>query len=404
MPLLSSFPDLASVLTIDARALAHNAAVFRGVAGGAMVGGVLKGNAYGHGFPQVLECVHDRLDWLFVITPHEGLAVRAWEQAHGRVARPVLVIGAVTPGAAVELARHDVALVAAAPSFLEIAEAVAAAGVPPLRVHVHLDTGLSREGFLPETLAGDLGFLDVGGDAIHVEGVLTHFADTEDVTEQTWARRQLDRFHAGADLLTAELRKRGRPTSLIRHAGASAAVLVLPDARLDLVRVGIGLYGLWPSRETRISARFVLGDVPELWPALSWRCPSQLVKTVPAGAYVGYGCTHRCRDETRIAVLPVGYWDGYPRLLSNRAHVLVNGRRCPVLGRVMMNHVIVDVTGVPECGDSVVATLLGQDGGERVTAEDLAEWAQTIHYEIVTRLGAHLTRTVIGLGDLDFVG
>jgi alanine racemase len=106
----------------------------------------------------------------------------------------------------------------------------------------------------------------------------------------------------------------------------------------------------------------------------------------------------------RAAVLPVGYWDGYPRLLSNRAHVLVKGRRCPVLGRVMMNHVIVDITGVPDCGDSVEATLLGVDGGERVSAEDLAEWAQTIHYEIVTRLGEHLTRRVIGLGDPGLVG
>lgn len=404
MTALSTFPDVASVLTVDAAAFAHNVSVFRRLAHGARVGGVLKGNAYGHGFAQVLAAVHDRLDWIFVITPHEGLAVREWERQHGQSACPVLVIGAVSPGAAVALAQADVAVVAADTSFEAAAAAVKAAGVGPLRVHVHLDTGLSREGFLPETLAGSLGFLDAGGDAIVVEGVLTHFADTEDVTEQTWARTQLERFHAGADTLAAALAARGRPTSLIRHAGASAAVLVLPDARLDMVRVGIGLYGLWPSRETRISARFVLGDVPDLWPTLSWRCPSQLVKTVPAGAYVGYGCTHRCRDETRIAVLPVGYWDGYPRLLSNRAHVLVKGRRCPVLGRVMMNHVIVDITGVPDCGDSVEATLLGVDGGERVSAEDLAEWAQTIHYEIVTRLGEHLTRRVIGLGDPGLVG
>ena len=182
---------------------------------------------------------------------------------------------------------------------------------------------------------------------------------------------------------------------LERHIAASAAALLLPQARHEVVRVGISLYGLWPSSETRLSARALLGRVPELRPVLSWRCRSQLTKWLPSGSYVGYGCTYRCPVDTRIAVLPMGYADGYPRLLSSRAHALVEGQRCPVLGRVMMNHVVIDVTRAARTDGPVTATLLGRDGDEQVSADQLAVWAQTINYEIVTRIGAHLRRVVI---------
>lgn len=174
-----------------------------------------------------------------------------------------------------------------------------------------------------------------------------------------------------------------------------AAALVLPPSRLDVLRIGIAQYGLWPSAETRLSARVVLGDVPTLEPVLTWKAPSQVVKWLKAGSYVGYGCTYRCAADTRVAVLPVGYWDGYPRLASGKAHVLVNGQRCPVLGRVMMNHLIVDVTHAVKDEAPLVATLLGRDGDEVVSAETLAGWAQTIHYETVTRLAPHLQRVVV---------
>lgn len=128
---------------------------------------------------------------------------------------------------------------------------------------------------------------------------------------------------------------------------------------------------------------------------LAWKCRAQLIKKLPAGALVGYGCTYRCASETTIAVLPVGYADGYARAASGRAHVLVRGVRCPVIGRVMMNHIIVDVSGVPDPQDAMVATLIGRDGDEAVTVEEHAGWTQTIGYEVTTRLGAHLRRIIV---------
>lgn len=383
---------VASWLELSKRAYATNVAAFRAVAGPARVGAVLKGNAYGHGLIETLSLAHGRVDVLYVITPSEALAIRAWEQQHGKSRAEVLVIGAVSTADCVELARQQVSVVAADRGFQDTVTALRGAGLT-LDVHVHLDTGLGREGFTRAALeAGEADFFKQGADVLRVRGVLSHFANTEDVTEQDYARTQLANFERGFELLQA---RAGVSAQVQRHFAASAAALVLPPSRLDVVRVGISMYGLWPSTETRLSARVVLGSVPTLEPVLTWKAPSQVVKVLPAGSYVGYGCTYRCASETRVAVLPVGYWDGYPRLASGKAHVLVNGHRCPVLGRVMMNHLIVDVTHATKDDRPVVATLLGKDGDEAVSAESLSAWAQTIHYETMTRLGSHLRRVVV---------
>ncbi len=385
------FPALASWLEIDAQALAANAAVFREVLGSwVRLGGVLKGNAYGHGFAEVLPVAHPACDVLYVIDPRDALAVRRFEAETYAPKRQVLVLGAVEADEAVALARAGVDVVLTDAGQARFLPALRAAGAV-LRAHVHIDTGLGREGFTSGELSQATAWLAEARDVVQVVGALSHFANTEDVTEQTYAGAQLAAFDEGVARLSQAL---GLAT-LERHIAASAAALLLPSARFDAVRVGISLYGLWASSETRLSARALLGHVPELRPALSWRCPSQLTKWLPAGSYVGYGCTYRCPADTRIAVLPVGYYDGYPRLLSSRAHVLVEGQRCPVLGRVMMNHLVIDVTRAARGDAPVVATLLGRDGDEQLPADQLAGWAQTINYEIVTRLGPHLRRVVV---------
>lgn len=382
-------PTQASWLELSTHAYDANVHVFRAL-GAPRLGAVLKGNAYGHGLLETLGLAHAQVDSLYVIRPEEALAVRAWEAANAQPQRDVLVLGAVTPRECVALAHAHVAVAVAATDFREVPAALKAACAPRLSVHVHLDTGLGREGFTPDQVA--LGACDFLVDpAVSVDGVLSHFSNTEDVTEQDYAREQLARFTATSGVLAQRL----NTGQLVKHFAASAAALVLPPARLDVLRVGISLYGLWPSSETRLSARVVLGEVPTLEPVLSWRVPSQVVKWLPAGSYVGYGCTWRCGAATRVAVLPVGYWDGYPRLVSGKAHVLVQGQRCPVLGRVMMNHVIADVTHAVRDERPLVATLLGRDGDEVVSAETLAGWAQTIHYELLTRLGPHLRRIVV---------
>jgi alanine racemase len=388
------FAAQASWLSIDAAAYAHNAQVFRELLGPQVrLGAVLKGNAYGHGFAQILPLAHAQCDCLYVIDPGDALAVRSFEETSGAARRQVLVLGAVSGEEAVELARAGVDVTLSNPGEERFVAALRAAKVR-LRAQIHLDTGLGREGFTPEELPARAAWLSAAQDVIEVKGVLSHFANTEDVTEQEYAGQQLAKFDEGA-------RRLGLNGAFERHIAASAAAMLMPQARHDAVRVGIASYGLWPSSDTRLSARAVLGRVPELRPVLSWHCQSQLTKWLPAGSYVGYGCTYRCSADTRIAVLPVGYFDGYPRIASDRAHVLVEGQRCPVLGRVMMNHLVVDVTraAAGSAADApVTATLLGRDGEEHLSAEQLATWAQTINYEIVTRLGAHLRRELLSRG------
>ncbi|HXE71505.1 MAG TPA: alanine racemase, partial [Candidatus Nitrosotenuis sp.] len=196
----------------------------------------------------------------------------------------------------------------------------------------------------------------------------------------------------------------------LRHLAGSAAAMLLAPTRLDLVRLGIAMYGLWPAAETRLlmlardkDLHDILADQMEngagtdalegfLVPALTWKTVVVQVKEVPAGSFVGYGCTFETRRPTRIAVLPLGYYEGYDRRLSNCAEVLIRGQRAPVVGRVCMNLTMVDVTDVPGAspGDEVV--LLGQQGSARISAEEMAARVGTINYEVVTRIPRHIPR------------
>jgi alanine racemase len=383
----------ASWIEVNAEALRHNVAELRRLlADGQRLGAVLKANAYGHGLDQVLPVVHGLVETIDVITPQDALRVREYER-RGQPRRQVLVIGATTVDELVELAREEVDVVIADAGWPAVVDALRTARLGhPARAHIHLDTGLGREGFTSAELPDLCARLVAARDVIEVTGVLSHFANTEDVTEQGYALAQLDAFESGYRYLQSALQL---PATTQRHFAASAAAMVLPQARYDVIRAGISLYGLWPSSETRLSARYVLKELPRLQPVLTWKCRSQAVKRLPAGAYVGYGCTYRCAQETTVAVLPVGYFDGYPRMLSSRGHVLVNGARCPVLGRVMMNHIVVDVSRASAGDGPATATLIGTDGAEHVSADHLAEWAGTINYEIVARLGGHLRRVVI---------
>jgi alanine racemase len=239
-----------SRIELSASAWRANVEAFRGVVGpGRRVGAVLKGNAYGHGFAEVLPLAHGSVDALYVITPGEALAVRQFEAAHQRPRREVLVIGVVAPDELVELAAAGVDVVVADRSFEAALPLLRARGLTA-SAHVHLDTGLGREGFTAKQLeAGAADPLGAARDVLSVKGVLSHFANTEDVTEQSYAQAQLDTFERSVAVLSQRLGLAAG--ALTRHFAASAATLVLPASRYDVARVGIGLYGLWPSTETR---------------------------------------------------------------------------------------------------------------------------------------------------------
>jgi len=270
-------------------------------------------------------------------------------------------------------------------------------------VHVKIDTGLGR---LSVTADDALHFIQslhaVPG--IAVEGVYSHLADAEGI-DQSMTLKQYANFERVLD----ELRQQGLAPG-IRHIAGSAAGMLMPELRYDWVRAGISLYGLWPSEETRLLMIAAAHHLPEvlhnpevqargvkllasfLQPALQFKTRISQVKEVPTGWSVGYGCTYRTTRATRVAVLPLGYADGYDRHLSNKGHVLVRGHRAPVIGRVCMNLTMVDVTDVPGAARDDEVALIGKQGSQEISVEQVAAAIGTINYEVVTRIRWDLPR------------
>jgi alanine racemase len=255
-------------------------------------------------------------------------------------------------------------------------------------VHLKIETGTQRRG-IPEPDVAGIADRVRRSPNLELEGICTHFANIEDTTDHTFAERQIESFSRIAD----GLRNAGIEVP-IRHTACSAATLLFTRTHLDLARIGISLYGLWPSRETYVACLQLGKPALDLKPVMTWKTRVAQVKPVPEGSYVGYGCTYRTTRDSRIAVLPVGYSEGYSRSLSEIAHVLIRGRRAPIRGRICMNMCMVDVTDIDGVRPEEEVVLLGRQGDEEVSAEQLAAWAGTISYEIVARVHPELPRVV----------
>jgi len=377
----------ASVVEVSSSALVNNLRVFKRLIRGSesMLAAVVKSNAYGHGLVKVAELVvASGADWLAVDSLGEAARLR-----DVGLEQPILVMGYLPldqAARAVELEVRPTVSNLETMDALETAAAVVGRTVP---VHLKLETGTCRQGFTERRLPEVIGKL-VACDHLELEGASTHFANIEDTTDHAVALRQLESYHR----LVALLGEAGlRPG--IRHLACSAAALLFKRTHLDLVRVGISLYGFWPSRETMVSMKNGTARAVSLQPALSWKTRLSQVKEVPVGTDVGYGCTFRTTRTSRLAVIPVGYYDGYDRGLSNVGHVLVRGQRAPIRGRVCMNMTIVDVTDIAGAGLEDEVVLIGRQGEELITADMLAGFCSTIHYEIVTRIHPEIPRVLV---------
>jgi alanine racemase len=342
---------------------------------------VVKANAYGHGSGIVAPAIRDQIDWLGVDSLSEALTIVALE-----LARPILILGHTDREDAETIVRHDLRPVV---FRLDLAESLSRAAQRmgrTARVHLEIETGLHRLG-VPHERAGAFGSALRRLPGVVVEGVYTHFADVE-TPDSTLVPLQLRRFRAAVEAV----RKAGHEPSLV-HASPSAGALLHPQEELNMARVGIGLYGIWPSEATR---RVTTSRHPDLvlLPALRWTSRLAQVERVPAGDTVGYDLTYTAKSERLIGVVPVGYADGYDRKLSNRAHVLVRGKKAPVVGMVAMNMMMVDVTeSRAQYDDEVI--LVGEQNGESVTLDDLARWSETIPYEVAARLSPLLARRIV---------
>ncbi len=369
---------------VSTAALEGNARAFKSRVGDGRLGVVVKAEAYGHGLLLAARAfLRGGADWLVVNAIHEAVSLR-----EAGIDAPIYVVGNVPAFQARLAVEHDLRVVLY-DGEVALALSQAAQDMNRIaRVHIKIETGNQRQGLPLDDALALARYVDDNLKGIEIEGVSTHYADIEDTTDHRFAMLQVERFEAAV----AAFRAAGFPVPMTNTAN-SAATILWPRTHGAVVRVGLAAYGLWPSTETYAAALALPeqregrgGFLPDLVPALSWRARIVQVKDVPAGAWVGYGRTYRCTHATRIAVIPVGYHEGYDRRLSNLGHALVGGVRAPIRGRVCMNMAMIDVTDHADAKVGDVVTLLGADGDERISAEDLARWCGTINYEIVSRI------------------
>jgi len=368
-------------LRISRGALRRNVETLHNTVGRERAAFVVKSNAYGHGLIEVARVVEPLARRICVYALEEAVVLRA-----GGITSPIIVLGPVPPdalddamAAEVEVALWD------ADGFARTLASAARKRETRVPVHVKVNTGLNRLGVEPNALAGSVEkILEIP--EIAVSGVFSHLSSAEEL-DSPYTLHQLDAFERA--LATAQPLFERAGIAPIRHIAASAAAMLWPQTRLDMARFGIALYGLWPSKQTREASN---SDGITLEPALSYRSQLVAVRSIPAGASVGYGGAFHAPRHMRIGVAPAGYADGVPRALSNRGAFLVDGATCPIVGRVAMNMTELDLTNAPNARVGSNVTLIGRDGDAAVTADDWAEWAGTINYEIVARLPAGLPR------------
>lgn len=377
-------------LEINKQALFKNLAIFRRVLKpNTKIMAIVKGFAYGHD-PKIIAFAAEKwgVDYLGVNSLEEAQELRQFG-VHSRI----LVLGNISPDAYDLLPFLDLSITFYNDGHLDLlAQAYERYNmgqkegqkVAKARIHIKVETGLNRQGLAPEKALELMKKAEKLG--IIVEGAHTHFANIEDTTEHSYGEKQLAIFSS-----FAEKAKKAHP-EMILHTACSAAALLFPETHFDMVRVGIAAYGLWPSKETMMTALMAGKNPHPLEPVLSWKAKIAQVKPVFVGDRVGYGCAHLVTRDGLVAIIPVGYYEGYPRNLSGRASVLIGGKRCPVVGRICMNMMMADVSHISGVKAQDEVVLIGKQGDEWIKAEELASLSGTINYDIVTGINPLLKR------------
>ena len=367
-----------SWVEVDLKKLRGNVEAIRSSLGGTALMVVIKSDAYGHGLEAVAAGLgRAGVERFAVAYAAEAAAVRAAAPE----AKLVLVLGAARPAEVSRMLRDRITpVVVSAEHARALSDAAVAAG-GRLGVHVKLDTGMGRLGFVcPAEIEQAAGVARLPG--LEVQGVCTHFAMVEPEKKPTAAKGQAEKFRQAVPIIEAAAGRR-----LFRHMSSSRAALLLPECDQDAVRVGISLYGYGAAEKDK---RFATA------PVLSWKSRVMQVKKVPAGFAVGYYGSYKTAAPTELATISCGYADGYQRHLGNKGHVLIGGKRRPVVGRVSMNWISADLgpdSGV-QAGDEVV--LIGEQAGESIWADELAKHCGTIAYEILTGISRQIERRYLG--------
>ena len=369
---------------ISLEAIGHNIReVKKRLPEGVKLLGVVKANAYGHGAVPVASYLENQVDYFATATIEEAVELR-----ENGISAPILILGYVSPSQYGDLVEYDITQTIDSYAQALALEKEAARQNRKAKAHLAVDTGMTRIGFQVTEHDADEAAKIADLPHIELEGMFTHFscADQED---KTYCSMQMEKY----DKMTALLAERG-VTIPLRHICNSAGIMEFDDHRFEMVRSGIITYGIYPSEEVK-------KERLDLIPALSWKSHVIHVKEVGPGIGVSYGATYVTeKPMTRIATVSAGYADGYPRALSNQGCVLIHGKKAPIIGRICMDQFMVDVTDIPGVQEDDEVTLLGKDGNECITMEELAEKSGGFHYEIVCDIGKRVPRVYLKDGNV----
>ena len=345
--------------------------------------GVIKTDGYGHGAVQIGREL-EKMDYVFgyaVATAEEAMILR-----RVGLQKPILILGYTFPYCYEDLIRYNIRPAVFREDTIEELSECARVMCKSVKVHVKVDTGMTRVGIRPDDEG--IAFVDkvLHAEGIEIEGMFTHFARADE-TDKSSAKEQLRKFQDFVTRVEQELNY----TIPIKHCSNSAGIVELPEANMDLVRAGITLYGLWPSGQ-------VSRDIVSLQPVLSLKSHIVYIKEVRGGVPISYGGTYITPRKMRVATIPVGYGDGYPRGLSNKGYVLIHGRKAPILGRVCMDQFMVSVEDIPEAKEGDEVTLIGKDGELEITMEQLGDLSGRFNYELACDLGKRIPRVYMKNG------
>lgn len=369
------------MLKINLSNIRHNVRELKKLTPKSQLMAVVKNNAYGHGLVEVsLAAIKGGAGWLGVVHVWEGVALR---QAGIKV--PILVLGWVNEDEISEAVEYEIDVPIMSISQAKAIEAKITKKKHSLRIHIKIETGLHRFGVREKELKQLFDFISKSK-KFELVGAYSHLAAVEEANLD-YALRQKERFEVQLKTL-----KTKQP--LIRHLGATSATILLPETHFDMVRCGIGIYGLWPSPETRFEAKKRNIKI-KLMPALAWVQKIAAIKEVPAGEAVGYGCAWVPHRNSVVALLPIGYADGLDRSLSGKGKVIIKDQVCDIVGRICTNVTFIDVTKVKDIKPYNEAIIISDQADSEVACDSQAAMAGTINYELVTRLSERLARSFV---------
>lgn len=364
---------------VDKKALEANYKVFRNLIGkNCKLMAVAKSNAYGHGFVDYAQNFEKfGAEWIGVDSIVEGMKLRK-----NGIKIPMLVLGYTLPESFAEAAENNVSITVS--NFDCLKKIAEFHGGHKLKIHVKVDTGMHRQGFFPEEIRKVLELIGKNKD-IEFEGLYTHFAAAKNPAFPADTKKQIEQF----DKVINFVRDAG--FNPIKHAAATSGTIIFPEARYDMVRIGIGLMGLWPSLETKSAFEGQLNLVP----ALSWKTIISEIKLIKKGERLGYGLAELLRRDSKIAILPVGYWHGFKWSLSSIGHVIINGQKARVSGKVSMDMVTIDITDIKNAKVGDIVTMIGSDGKSEVDVDEMALLSNSYNYEIITQLNPLMKRIYV---------